>query len=44
MKEEVSVEVHNLTASYGGGPVLWDIDFSLPAGKIIGVIGPNVSG
>lgn len=44
MKEQVSVEVHNLTASYGGGPVLWDIDFSLPTGKIIGVIGPNGSG
>lgn len=44
MKEKVSVEVHNLTASYGGGPVLWDIDFELPAGKIIGVIGPNGSG
>jgi manganese/zinc/iron transport system ATP- binding protein len=44
MKEEVSVEVHNLTASYGTGPVLWDIDFSLPSGQIIGVIGPNGSG
>lgn len=44
MKEDVSIEVHNLTVAYGGGPVLWDIDFSLPTGKIIGVIGPNGSG
>ncbi|MEO9531279.1 MAG: metal ABC transporter ATP-binding protein [Crocinitomicaceae bacterium] len=44
MKEKVSVEVHNLTVSYGGGPVLWDIDFELPQGQIIGVIGPNGSG
>ena len=44
MKEKVSVEVHNLTVSYDGGPVLWDIDFELPAGQIIGVIGPNGSG
>jgi manganese/zinc/iron transport system ATP- binding protein len=44
MKEKVSVEVHNLTVSYSGGPVLWDIDFELPQGQIIGVIGPNGSG
>ncbi|UKN02890.1 metal ABC transporter ATP-binding protein [Paracrocinitomix mangrovi] len=44
MKEPISIEVHNLTVSYGAGPVLWDIDFELPSGKIIGVIGPNGSG
>ena len=39
-----SIEVHNLTTTYGGTPVLWDIDFELPGGQIIGVIGPNGSG
>lgn len=42
--EAGSIEVHNLTVTYGGAPVLWDIDFTLPKGQIIGVIGPNGSG
>jgi manganese/zinc/iron transport system ATP- binding protein len=33
-----------LTTSYSNAPVLWDIDFELPSGAIIGVIGPNGSG
>lgn len=44
MSNQVSIEVHNLTVSYDATPVLWDLDFALPAGKIIGVIGPNGSG
>ena len=39
-----ALEVHNLTVSYHRKPVLWDVDFKLPAGKIIGIIGPNGSG
>lgn len=44
MNEKIALEVHNLTASYDRKPVLWDIDFKLPAGKIIGIVGPNGSG
>ncbi|MGF1533828.1 MAG: metal ABC transporter ATP-binding protein [Bernardetiaceae bacterium] len=39
-----SIEVHNLTVSYQHRPVLWEVDFALPAGQLIGVIGPNGSG
>ena len=38
------LEVHDLTVSYDKKPVLWDIDFTLPEGKMIGIIGPNGSG
>ena len=38
------VEVHDLTVAYRKRPVLWDIDFSLPEGKLIGLIGPNGAG
>jgi len=44
MMNEPALEVHNLTVSYHRKPVLWDVDFALPQGKIIGIIGPNGSG
>lgn len=40
----IALETHNLTVSYDRQPVLWDIDFSIPEGKLVGVIGPNGSG
>lgn len=38
------VEVHDLTVSYQKKPVLWDVDFSLPEGKLIAIVGPNGAG
>lgn len=38
------LEVHNLSASYNRKPVLWDIDFRLEGGQIVGIVGPNGSG
>ncbi len=41
---EPSVETHNLTVIYDKKPAIWNIDFTLPTGKIIGIMGPNGSG
>ena len=38
------LEVHDLTISYNRRPVLWDIDFSVPEGKLIAIVGPNGAG
>mgnify|MGYP001099690536 CR=1 FL=1 len=42
--KDIAIETHNLTVSYNRRPVLWNIDFKLPVGQIIGIIGPNGSG
>jgi manganese/zinc/iron transport system ATP- binding protein len=38
------LEVHDLTVSYSKKPALWDVDFSIPEGKLVGIIGPNGAG
>lgn len=43
-KDIPALEVHNLTASYQRKPVLWDVDFSVPEGRLAGILGPNGSG
>jgi manganese/zinc/iron transport system ATP- binding protein len=44
MKTPAPVEVHDLTVSYQNKPVLWDVDFSIPEGKLIAIVGPNGAG
>lgn len=36
--------VKNLTVSYDHSSVLWDIDFEITSGQIVGIIGPNGAG
>lgn len=38
------LEIHDLTVAYHKKPVLWDIDFTLPEGKLVGIVGPNGAG
>ncbi len=42
--ENPIIEVHDLTVSYDKKPVLWNVDFTIPAGALVGVIGPNGAG
>lgn len=44
MSNNTAIEAHNVTVSYNRRPVLWNVDFEVPSGKIIGIIGPNGSG
>ncbi len=40
----VSVEVHDVTVAYHRKPVLWDVDVSFPAEKLVAIVGPNGAG
>ena len=36
--------IHDMTVAYHRKPVLWDVDFDAPEGKLIGIVGPNGAG
>ena len=38
------LSVHGLTAAYREEPVLWDVSFTVPEGRLVGVVGPNGAG
>ncbi|MEC2077907.1 metal ABC transporter ATP-binding protein [Metabacillus fastidiosus] len=40
----IPVEVENLTIAYNQKPVLQEVSFKVPEGKLIGIIGPNGAG
>ena len=42
--ENPIVELHNLTVAYFNKPAIWNVDYTLPKGNMIGIIGPNGSG
>ena len=41
---ECALKVEQLTVNYDKTPVLWDISFEVPGGKLVGIIGPNGAG
>jgi manganese/zinc/iron transport system ATP- binding protein len=44
MPSAVPLQVNDLTVAYHRKPVLWDIELTLPEGRLIAVIGPNGAG
>ncbi len=38
------LSIHDMTVAYQRKPVLWDVDYDAPEGKLIGIIGPNGAG
>ena len=44
MSDAVAVETHGLCVAYDRSPVLADINLSLPANKLITIVGPNGAG
>ena len=44
MEENTGIEVNHVYKSFGKEQVLMDVNFSIPAGSIYGVVGNNGSG
>ncbi|WP_084536864.1 metal ABC transporter ATP-binding protein [Azospirillum halopraeferens] len=38
------LSVHSLTVAYNRKPVLWDVEYDLPAGALTAIVGPNGAG
>ena len=41
---KVAFEIHDMTVAYYRRPVLWDVDLTVPEGKLVGIVGPNGAG
>ena len=42
--EHSPLSVHAMTVAYHRKPVLWDVDYDAPPGRLIAVVGPNGAG
>jgi manganese/zinc/iron transport system ATP- binding protein len=40
----IALEIHDMTVAYHRRPVLWDVDLTIPEGKLVGIVGPNGAG
>ena len=39
-----ALEIEDLTVAYRDAPALWDVDVTVPTGKLAAIIGPNGAG
>lgn len=44
MNKTPALKVDYLSVNYDKTPILWDISFEIPSGKLVGIIGPNGAG
>lgn len=42
--ESSPLSIHDMTVAYHRRPVLWDVDYVAPAGKLVAIVGPNGAG
>jgi manganese/zinc/iron transport system ATP- binding protein len=42
--EQAPVAVRDLTVAYREAPVLWDVDLTVPEGRLVAIVGPNGAG
>jgi len=38
------LSIHDMTVAYHRTPVIWDIDYNAPRGKLVAIVGPNGAG
>jgi manganese/zinc/iron transport system ATP- binding protein len=38
------LSIHDMTVAYHRKPVIWDIDYDAPLGKLVAIVGPNGAG
>lgn len=41
---DTPLSVYDLTVAYHRKPVIWDVGFEIPPGKLVGIVGPNGAG
>ena len=41
---EIPLQISDLTVAYQRRPVIWDVELTIPAGKLVAVVGPNGAG
>jgi len=42
--DSVPLSIYDLTVAYQRKPVLWDVSFNIPPGKLVAIVGPNGAG